>query len=284
MKNNRLSQVFSWKGLLAVIFALAIFALTPNLASAQAPVPPNVCVQDYLGGAVCTANDVRIEAIYVRDIIRSCSTLPGDTYPTMEATLEFLIAQPPGAPSARYDIGLFLSLDQSSALDGDNCFHSYLEPPLDIEANLIPYGDYNADGTPDIYDGIPAWLDMEAGVTPTDTCGDIHPDLQLIDNVGVQVIPCQDQDGNSVLDISVCTSWDNNSNTTCTGVDTAYPGTPSKCSCQVVDLYGPTAIEGLTFSASSKALPTGLVLSGLGLLLIVGVLLSVYLRRRAQAS
>jgi len=269
-------------GVLAVIFALALFALTPSLASAQDSITGNYCVQDYLGGAVCTANDVRIEAIYVRDIVRTCSTLPGDTFPTMEATLEFLIAQPPGAPAARYDIGLFLSLDLSSALSGDNCFHSYLEPPLDIEANLLPYGDYNGDLIDDIYDGNP-WLDMEAGVTPTDTCGDIHPDLQLIDNVGPQKVPCQDVDGDSVLDISVCTSWDNNANTTCTGFATAYPGTPSKCSCQVVNLYGPTAIEGLTFSASSRALPTGLALSGLGLLLIAGVLLSVYLRRRAQA-
>jgi len=279
MKNYRLSKMFSWKGLLAVIFALALFALTPNLASAQDSETGNFCVQDYRTGAVCTANDVRIEAIYVRDITRSCSTLPGDTFPTMEATLEFLIAQPAGAPSARYDIGLFLSLDGNSALSGDNCFHSYLEPPISA---TITYGDFNADLVPDIYNGNP-WLDMEAGVTPTDTCGDIQPGIQLIDNVGAQKIPCQDLNGDSVLDISVCSSWDNNNSTTCTGVKTAFPGTPSKCSCQVVNLYGPTAIEGLTFSASSKALPTGLALSGLGLLLIVGVLLSVYLRRRAQA-
>jgi len=280
MKNNRLSQMFSWKGLLAVIFALAIFALTPSLASAQDSVVGDYCVQHYLGGAVCTANDVRIEAVYVRDIVRSCSKLtPDDPFPTMEATLEFLIAQPPGAPQARYDIGLFLSLDENSAQSGTNCFHSYLEQPLSTTPVI---GDYNGDLIDDIYNGKP-WLDMESGVTPTDTCGDIRPDLQLIDNIGPQVIPCQDLDQNSVLDISVCTSWDNNANTTCTGYDTAYPGTPSKCSCQIVDLYGPTAIEGLTFSASSRALPTGLALSGLGLLLIVGVLLSVYLRRRAQA-
>jgi hypothetical protein len=283
MEKTKLFQTNLFKGLLAVIFALAIFALTPSLASAQDSETGNFCVQDYRTGAVCTANDVRIEAIYVRDIARSCSTLPGDTFPTMEASLEFLIAQPPGAPSARYDIGLFLSLDTNSALSGDNCFHSYLEPPIDIEANIIPYGDYNGDLIPDIYNGDP-WLDMEAGVTPTDTCGDIHPDLQLIDNVGLQKIPCQDLNGDSVLDISVCTSWDNNNNTTCTGVTTAFPGTPSKCSCQVVNLYGPTAIEGLSFSASSRALPTGLALSGLGLLLIVGVLLTVYLRRRAHAA
>jgi hypothetical protein len=46
----------------------------------------------------------------------------------------------------------------------------------------------------------------------------------------------------------------------------------------------PTAIEGLSFSASSKALPTGLALSGLGLVVIGGVLISVYLRRRARSA
>jgi hypothetical protein len=45
----------------------------------------------------------------------------------------------------------------------------------------------------------------------------------------------------------------------------------------------PTAIEGLSFSASSQALPVGLALGGVGLLLIAGVMLSVYLRRRAHA-
>ena len=44
----------------------------------------------------------------------------------------------------------------------------------------------------------------------------------------------------------------------------------------------PTAIEGLSFSASSRALPVGLALGGVGLVLIAGVLLSVYLRRRVS--
>src|SRR5688572_16566781 len=106
---------------------LAVGVLS-TLATVGLPLPAaaqgetgNVCVRDYRSGAVCTANDVRIEALTVVSVIEDCLTgVVGET----EVVFEALVSSA-GSPD-RYDIGLFLALDGGSARDGDSCYHDFL--------------------------------------------------------------------------------------------------------------------------------------------------------------
>lgn len=95
----------------------------------------NVCVRDYRSGAVCVANDVRIEALTVVSVIEDCvDGVVGET----EVVFETLVSAD-GSPN-RYDVGLPLALDGGSARDGDSCFQDYLDPPL---TPTPTYGDKN---------------------------------------------------------------------------------------------------------------------------------------------
>jgi uncharacterized repeat protein (TIGR01451 family) len=179
------------------------------------------CVRDYRSGAVCVANDVRIEALTVVSVVESCVTgVVGET----EVVFETLVSAD-GSPD-RYDVGLFLALDGGSARDGDSCFHDYLEPPL---TTTPTYGDKNLDTIPDVFDG--PWWDDDG-----DTCGDIETNTQVIKTLPPLRFKCIDNNGDGSADVSVCTSWDNNDNTACNSIAEAFPGTNSKCSCAGVEL------------------------------------------------
>ena len=51
------------------------------------------------------------------------------------------------------------------------------------------------------------------------------PSLNLI------AIPCQDTTIDNIADVSVCTTWDNQSNNNCHSAADAVPNTASKCNC-----------------------------------------------------
>jgi uncharacterized repeat protein (TIGR01451 family) len=186
------------------------------------------CVRDYRSGAVCVANDVRIEALTVVSLVEDCVTgVVGET----EVVFETLVSAA-GSPD-RYDVGLFLALDGGSARDGDSCYHDYLEPPL---TPTPTYGDKNLDTIPDVFDG--PWWDDDG-----DTCGDIETNTQVIKTLPPLRFKCVDNNGDGSADVSVCTSWDNNDNTACNSVAEAFPGTNSKCSCAGVELGVPPEPE-----------------------------------------
>jgi len=175
----------------------------------------NFCVRDYQPGAVCTANDVRIEALTVVSVVEDCvSGTLGET----EVVFQTLVSSA-GSPD-RYDIGLFL------ARDGDSCFHDYLEPPLTTTST---YGDVNMDMINDIVDD--PWWDGDG-----DTCGDIESNTQLFKTLPPLRFACIDTNGDGSADVSVCTSWDNNTGTACNAIGEVFPGTNSKCSCSGVEL------------------------------------------------
>jgi hypothetical protein len=204
-----------------VIFGATVFAQG---------VTGNVCVRDYRGGAVCTANDVRIEQLTVVSVVETCNAgVLGET----EVSFQALVSSA-GSPD-RFDIGLFLALDGGSARDGDSCFHDFLEPPL-IPAPT--YGDFNLDTVPDIVDG--PWWD---GTTDADQCGDIETNTQVLKTLPPLRFACIDNNGDGSADVSVCTSWDNNTGTACNTVEDAFPGTNSKCSCADVELGIPPEPE-----------------------------------------
>jgi hypothetical protein len=271
MAEKYLVKPFLWKGLAIGIFVVFLLAVTPQHVHAQET--GNFCVQDYLAGANCTANDVRIESLRIIDLVKPCYVAPTGV---MDVVFEALVSSQKSPD--RYDIGLFLALDGGSALTGNSCYHDFLPPPI---TTTPTYGDFNSDGIPDIYNG--PWWNGESG--RADTCGDIASNTQVF-RVTQQIrVACVDQDGNGHADIHVCSSWDQNTGTDCNGVQQAFPGTGSKCGCAVVNFdFTPTAIDMLTFSARNESIPAGLALAALGLLVLSGILLSVYARYRMRKN
>ncbi len=264
MHNYKFSHTYFFKGLLAVAFALALFALTPQLASAQAP-----CFDQ---GLTCTAKDLGpFEILSVTDIQSPCTDLDA-SIPGLEIRVDITYRLNAGS-AQRYDLGLTLARDGRNILSATDpatsCISDYLTPLTLARTGVT---NWPVDGY---------FWDNEEAKDPTDVCGDLGSTdtaTRTLDNV---VVSCVDTDGDGKIDVSICQVYDNNFNTYCGATG---PGTGSKCDCFRMALpITPTAIEGLTFSASSRALPVGLALSGLGLLLIAGVLLTVYLRRRAHA-
>lgn len=231
--------------LVSTLGALAVLGVfgTVITVRAQSGETGDVCVRHYQPGANCTANDVRIEELRVYNLVEGCGE---GTIGEMEAEFEALVSAD-GSPD-RYDIGLFLALDGglNSALTGTNCFHDYLQPPL--ATNPI-YGDYNSDGIDDVWGG--PWWNGETGDS-SDTCGDMESNTQVFKVLESLRVPCVDNDGDldGAADIHVCASWDNNANTTCSDVTTAYPDIPSKCSCSTVNLPFTTNAVSVTKASS----------------------------------
>jgi len=216
-----------WTVAAGLLLALA------GAAPATAQQTGNFCVRDFQPGAVCTANDVRIQALNLINIIEDCPA--GD--PTSALANFRVFVSSVGSPD-RYDIGLFIALDGGSARDGDACYHDFLEPPL------IPnpvYGDANGDGIPDLVGG--PWWDADA-----DLCGDILSNSQLLKAAFSMRVACVDTNGNGTVDASVCTSWDNNAVTNCASLPDAFPGTNAKCGCARVE-------TGIPFVVGSPSPP-----------------------------
>jgi|GEM_PF-2462188 len=236
--------------LVAVAILLASLVL-PSVALAQGE-SGNVCVRDYRGGAVCTANDVRIEALTVTSVVEDCvSGTPGET----EVVFETLVSSA-GSPN-RYDIGLFLALDGGSARDGDSCYHDFLSGPLTatptyVEEDPMVNGPGPL-GEETIIDG--PWWD---GAGDGDLCGDIESNSRLRKTLPPLRFACIDNNGDGSADVSVCTSWDNNVGSTCNTVVDAFPGTNSKCSCSGVELgIAPEPAITIVKSPALQNVPSG---------------------------
>jgi hypothetical protein len=278
------SKGFRW-GLLSLM-VLMVFAL-PNLAYAQeeSGETGNVCVQDFQGGAVCTANDVRIEEMTFVRLIEPCNQ---GTIGYLTAEFRMLISAE-GSPD-RYDIGVFVDLSGSpeGALAGDSCYHGYLSPPI---TTTVTYGDLNNDVIRDIVGGdnyteaFSGWWNGELGDS-NDMCGDLEDNTQAFNFLIPLTMRCVDNSLDGAVDVHVCTSWDNNSNTTCTGVSNAFPGTNSKCSCDTIELpFSPTKIDMIAFEANSSnnqdnSMLIVASLSSIGLLLTAGLLFQIRLFKK----
>ena len=257
------------KALYASLFLFLLLILTSHPAHAQEV--GNYCVWDYQPGAVCTANDVRIKELRIVQVIKPCNVAPTGY---LDVVFEALVSSE-GSPD-RYDIGLFLAMDGGEALSGDSCYHDYLPPPITATPT---YGDKNGDGIPDIDNG--PWWNGEPKAA--DTCGDILASTQVFRLTQSMRISCADINQNGRADISVCTSWDNNTGTNCNSVQQAFPGTKSKCGCTVIDFdFSPTALKEVSFSASSKSVSPRLVYSMAGVLLVGGLFSGFSLRRRRK--
>jgi uncharacterized repeat protein (TIGR01451 family) len=172
------------------------------------------CMQDLAGfGLGCTANDIQIAGITNVVITDDGCAFPGDSV-TFDATLQVsLTAQ------ARHDIGIYLATDGGDALTG-SCFIETL--PYEPEPSFL-----DLDG-----------LNDSAGGDIQDTCGDIDADHNpiFLDITGLTVA-CIDSDENGLLDLAACTSWRQpGANGLCTSPEQAYPGAPSKCRCETIEV------------------------------------------------
>jgi hypothetical protein len=203
-----------------------------------------VCVRNFSSGITCSGADVRILGSTPVAILEDCPT--GDPS-TAEATLKLRVA----AFQSGYDIGLFLSLNGSSALSGTQCLHDYLEPPLDTSP---VYGDSDGNGRPDL-SGVP-WLNAEPFV-PADDCGDIASGTDDLKTLTFR-FACVDTNGNGIVDISACASWSNGTSSTCPNISGAAPGSGTRCACDVVETGVPLLaggrVAGLAISRSGANL------------------------------
>jgi hypothetical protein len=269
MRNLFTQSTPVWKVLGASLLLLLLMLLAPRLAHAQEI--GNYCVWDYQSGAVCTANDVRIKELRIMRVDKPCNLAPTGY---LDVVFEALVSSE-GSPD-RYDVGLFLALDGGSAESGDSCYHDYLPPPI---TTTPTYGDKNSDGVPDIDNG--PWWNGEP--KDADTCGDIKTNTQVFRITQPMRISCADINQNGRADISVCTSWDNNTGSNCNSVQQAFPGTKSKCGCAIIDFaFSPTAINGASFTASSPGASSRLVYPMAGVLLVSGLFTGYSLRRACK--
>ena len=232
--------------------------------------PGNFCVDDLWTAQPapsCTANDVRVRALYVTEVITPCGS-PGGLTAYFDMVLET-------APAERYDIGFFISTNISDAIYGDSCYHGYLHPV----STTVTYGDYFPDSIPDLYDQLPpptftGFIDIDG-----DACGDMEPTTQAIREVYLENVVCRDSDGDGVADINICSSWDNNQQTTCNSVREAYPGTSSKCGCTSVNLETPTGISLYSLDTKSSS-STGWLIPTIAAVLLAGSAVVILLTRK----
>lgn len=267
------------------------------------------CVNDYTPGSNCTANDVRIVGIEATNVISPCSG-EGTT-----AITEFVFdirAQASGSSPNRYDIGIFVDLDGvtktvSGKLQGgaqlsgallnnadevvrtNGCYHTFLGtnitstpvysiPPLDRSLGLGGVVTIT-DGVPDLYDG--DWWDGQTENPPedaADTCGDIESGTQLFKTIDTIEFICADGDGDGRVDLNVCTSWDNQTGSTCQGVKDAFPNTKAKCSCNFVNFpFDPT---GITLGEITAGSTNRWLLPIIGAIVALAFISIVALRKR----
>jgi hypothetical protein len=177
---------------------LAISLATFSSVRTAAALP---CLEDRFGSSVnCTANDIRITDFH--DIVVTddgCTSL-ADTV-TFNALLTVVTTA-----TARYDIGLFIGRDGEQALVGE------------CVVQALPTGP-------------PPFRNFD-----TDTCGDTSSSMVVEVPVSGVTVQCADANGNRLLDVAACTSWQQNANRLCRTAADVVPGTASKCNCPLFPL------------------------------------------------
>jgi hypothetical protein len=69
-----------------------------------------------------------------------------------------------------------------------------------------------------------------------DACGDLEPGVDTHLFLAPVVVPCIDSDGDGYLDIGTATSWDDQQDNTCDGVEDAKPRTSETCRYWTMDV------------------------------------------------
>jgi hypothetical protein len=262
----RKKRKFGWLvGMLAIagLFVTALFVVSFG-GSALAQDSDTNCLLAASGLDGCTANDFGITNITLFNIQTPCTGV-GTT-----ATVQMQLTAMVGSPE-RYDVGYFINTDGSGdAINGASCYHTYLRPLAD---------DTNSNYNPD---GGPFWQG-EPPVSSGDICADSEGNnVDIVFNtINSFDIACVDTDGDGLVDVHACASYDNNRQNTCTGAADAIPGTPSKCGCTLVNLpFTPTAVTLSDVSATGNDSAIVPLLAAFGILAVV----TFFLLRRVRAN
>jgi hypothetical protein len=230
MKNPILFDAgFTTTSVIAAILPLILS--TPTSAPAgSAGESGAVCVRDYQAGAICTANDLFIDAV-VREVINGCNGA-GDT-----ATVVLDIRVQSASPN-RFDVGFFIATDGGSAVSGHQCYHDFLAPPLTTTPAYTPSADPE-DPTLEIING--TWWNGDS-----DGCGDLESQTRAITTLPPLTLACVDTNDDGVVDVDLCVSWDGVDANVCADVTDAFPTTNARCRCD-----GRTELSGLEISATT---------------------------------
>lgn len=239
---------------LRTLYVVAVLvALFAGASVALAGTITDGCMQDIAGFSLnCTANDVKIAGVADVDgvpgpdiiILDDGCKYPGDTV-DFTATFEL------ETETERHDIGIYF------ATDGDPNNDGAISGECSISTLLY---------TPD-----PPWLDLDGtnddplGLTQ-DECGDIdNSHSPLYPQITLTGVECIDPDGDGQLNLPNCISWRQpGANDLCLTPTDAYPGTPSKCRCDIafnVPIDVPPAELAVTKTADPTEVfePGGLV-------------------------
>ena len=236
--------------------ALAIGAIgVMGFIGAAPPVLADLCIDDQWKAhdgntqdLTCTANDVRIaEANNVRELngdpLTECNG--GSTFDFIADFTVELTAQ------ARHDIGLYFATDADPNSDGA------LTGICDANLVLAQYNDQKIPGVTfgsDDFVNLDPFLTPASKAEPNDICGDIDAvhNPQVV-TVLVENASCTDTDGDGFVNLPNCTSWRQpGSNETCDEVSDAFPGSPSKCNCDIA-FNIPVLVETPTGSLTKQA-------------------------------
>jgi len=193
-----------YQGLLPIL--LGVLAVGGLLLGAQ-PVfagtitGSDVCLTPLSGlsNPGCTAGDISLSAITNQADVSPSQCTEGETF-TLTATFTIVTTA-----TTRYDIGIYFDIGGDTEGDGAKTGTCSL--------STLPTSP-------------PPYLDKDG-----DFCGDTVKGTVRA-TVTIPGVLCADPDGDGLLNLPYCTSWDNNSNTACTTERGAKPGTTSKCNCQ----------------------------------------------------
>jgi hypothetical protein len=254
-------------GLLTVL----LFVLSTGVSVAQEGVTyDTLCMDDaYEKKTVCTAKDFGITAIEFVEVVDRCE-FEGDT-----AEVRVLLTAAVGEPE-RYDIGYFIALSGTNAIDpGNTCYHSFLQP---VYTGTVPYSPTSGVGP--FYQGDEVVDDM---------CGDSegnNVDLRFV-TPDLITIECKDSpdDPDNNVDVQVCASYKQANDSACTSISGptgAVPGAPSKCACTTFNF--PFTPTGITLGEISASETNRWLLPIVGVLLILAATTIVVLRKRIAAE
>ena len=200
------------------LIALAFCAVNPAISQ----ISGSSCLAAN-GGSSCTAGDISLSTVTITKVLDGC-TDPTDT------ALVDLEGDVVSASSQRYDVGLWINEDGTSALTGGQCFRDWLP---------------GADGFPEL-DG--------------DACGTVVKSTSELRAMSSVTIACADLDGDTFAEVSTCVSWKNSGKSNdCLDISGATPGTGSKCQCNITQI---DAISIPNLSLTKSCTPDDIVPGG----------------------
>ena len=215
-----------WFILRSAALVTVVLLLAPGSAAAQITLETGCMTELAESHVKCTANDIEIAGVATDGDGNPLLTIhddgcayPGDTV-HFTATFELSLSA-----TARHDVGLYFVRDDDANGDGARSG--------ECTVSTIPFA-------PD-----PPWLDLD-GTTDTfpgtndvsnvqDQCGDINrPEHNPLFPELTMTVLCVDHDSDGLLDLPNCVSWRQpGANDLCLGPQDAFPGSPSKCNCDL---------------------------------------------------